>query len=283
MEKEDLVRQGSDKPAGLSGAGLAVILTGFALSIADFFIVNVALATVKHDLHASDAELELVVSGYGITYALGLVMGGRLGDAFGRRRLFRDGLIAFTITSALCGFAPNVTFLIAARLLQGAAAAMLVPQVLGTIQAATDGASRARAISLYGATAGIAAVAGQIIGGFLLMLDIGDSGWRSVFMINVPIGLVALLLVRRMPATKADRKPGLDLLGTALFGVTMVCVLMVIVEGRSLGWPVWLWSLLVVAAVAAVTLVRVERGLEARGGSPLLPPRSWPATACARG
>ncbi|MET7603151.1 MFS transporter [Streptomyces avermitilis] len=271
-EKEALVHQGSDHPAGLSGAGLAVILTGFALSIADFFIVNVALATMKHDLHASDASLELVVSGYGITYALGLVMGGRLGDAFGRRRLFRDGLIAFTITSALCGFAPTVTFLIAARLLQGAAAAMLVPQVLGTIQAATDGAARARAISLYGATAGIAAVAGQIIGGFLLMLNIGDSGWRAVFMINVPIGLVALLLVRRMPATKADRKPGLDLLGTALFGVTMVCVLMVIVEGRSLGWPVWLWSLLVVAAVAAVTLVRVERGLEARGGSPLLPP-----------
>ncbi len=264
--------QDTQEVAGLSTAGLAVILAGFALSIADMFIVNVALTTIGNDLHASDSALELVVSGYGITYALGLVMGGRLGDAFGRRRLFVYGLVAFTATSALCGFAPHIGFLIAARLLQGAAAAMLVPQVLSTIQAATTGEARAKAISLYGATAGLAAVAGQIIGGLLLALDIGDSGWRSVFMINVPVGLVALLFVRRMPATKAAQRPGLDYLGTALFGVAMICVLVVIVEGGSLGWPVWLWALLVVAALVTAILVRVERGLEARGGSPLLPP-----------
>ncbi|MER7049850.1 MFS transporter [Streptomyces jumonjinensis] len=257
---------------GLSPAGLVVILAGFSLSIADIFIVNVALTSIGHDLRASESGLELVVSGYGITYALGLVMGGRLGDALGRRHLFTHGLIAFTLTSALCGFAPGITFLIIARLLQGAAAAMMVPQVLSTIQAATDGEARARAISLYGATAGLAAVAGQIIGGLLLALDFGDFGWRIVFMINVPIGLITLLFVRRIPDTKAQRKPDLDYLGTALFGVAMVCVLVVVVEGRALGWPIWLWGLLAVAGVAATALVRVERGLEARGRSPLLPP-----------
>jgi MFS family permease len=258
--------------AGISTAGLVVILAGFALSIADIFIVNVALNTIRQDLHASDSALELVVSGFGITYALGLVMCGRLGDAFGRRRLFALGILGFTVTSALCGFAPDITFLIIARALQGATAAMLVPQVLATIQAATSGDARARAISLYAATAGLAAVAGQIIGGILLSLNIGHSGWRAVFMINVPVGLLTLLFVRRMPATKADRRPGLDYPGTALFGVAMICVLVVIVEGRSLGWPAWLWSLLGVAALATIALVRVERGLAARGGSPLLPP-----------
>ncbi|MFC7615512.1 MFS transporter [Actinokineospora soli] len=130
-----------------------MVLTGFALSIADIFIVNVALSTIGHDLDASPAGLEFVVSGYGITYAIALVLFGRLGDALGRRRLLGWGIAAFTATSALCGFAPTIETLIAGRLLQGAAAAMMVPQVLATIQAATTGAARAKAISQYGATA----------------------------------------------------------------------------------------------------------------------------------
>ncbi|WP_055701362.1 MFS transporter [Streptomyces silaceus] len=257
---------------GLTGTALLVVLTGYALSNMDAFIVNVALTTIGDDLHGGPAALQLVVSGYSLTFALGLVLGGRLGDAFGRRRLYACGLAAFTLTSALCGLAPTIEFLVAARLAQGAAAALLVPQVLATIQAATEGQARARAISLYGATAGLSAVAGQILGGLLVSLDIAGLGWRSVFVINVPIVLAALLAVRKVPATKADRKPGFDPLGTVLFGVSMVCLLVVVVEGRELGWPWWLWSLLVVAAVAAVALARVERALERRGGSPLLSP-----------
>ncbi|MET9550961.1 MFS transporter [Streptomyces sp. NPDC006627] len=264
--------RGGEPATGLSGAGLAVILAGFALSIVDIFIVNVALNDIKKDLDASEAGLELVVSGYGIAYALFLVMGGRLGDAFGRRRLFTYGLVAFTVTSTLCGFAPGIAFLVVARILQGAAAAMLVPQVLSTIQTATSGEARARAMSLYGATAGLAAVVGQILGGVLLSLDAGDFGWRIVFVINAPIGLVTLLLVRKMPATRAERKPGMDYLGTLLFGIALVCVLLVIIEGHVLGWPLWLWVLPVIACAAGVALVRVERGLEARGKVPLLPP-----------
>lgn len=258
--------------AGLSGIGLVVVLVGYALSIVDASIVNVALTSISDDLHGGPAALELVVSGYGLTYALGLVLGGRLGDAFGRRRLYAYGLAAFTVTSALCGLAPTIEFLVVARLLQGAAAAMLVPQVLATIQAATEGQARARAIGRYGATAALGMVVGQILGGLLVSLDVAGMGWRSVFAINVPIGVAALLAVRRVPATKADTKPGFDPAGTALFGVTMVCVLAVVVAGPDLGWPLWLWSLLAVAAVGALALVRTERALEARGGSPLLSP-----------
>ncbi|MEU5166619.1 MULTISPECIES: MFS transporter [Streptomyces] len=258
--------------AGLSGIALMVVLTGYVLSIVDASIVNVALNSISDDLHGGTAALELVVSGYGLTYALGLVLGGRLGDAFGRRRLYTYGLAAFTVTSALCGLAPTIEFLVVARLLQGAAAAMLVPQVLATIQAVTEGQARARAIGMYGATAGVGMVIGQILGGLLVSLDVAGIGWRMVFVINVPIGVAALLAVRRVPATKADVKPGFDPLGTVLFGVTMVCVLAVVVAGPDLGWPLWLWSLLAVAAVGALALARVERGLEARGGSPLLSP-----------
>lgn len=260
--------------AGLSGIALVVVLTGYVLSIVDASIVNVALNSISDDLHSGPAALELVVSGYGLTYALGLVLGGRLGDAFGRRRLYAYGLAAFTVTSALCGLAPTIEFLVTARLLQGAAAAMLVPQVLATIQAATQGQARARAIGMYGATAALGMVIGQILGGLLVSLDVAGIGWRSVFAINVPIGVAALLAIRRVPATKADTKPGFDPVGTLLFGVTMVCLLAVAVAAASpgLGWSLWLWSLLAVAAVGALALVRTERGLEARGGSPLLPP-----------
>ncbi|MCZ7415685.1 MFS transporter [Streptomyces sp. WMMC897] len=261
----------ADTAPGLTIA-LVVVLTGYALSIVDASIVNVALSSINDDLHGGPAALELVVSGYGLTFALGLVLGGRLGDAFGRRRLYAYGLAAFTATSALCGLAPTIEFLVTARLLQGAAAAMLVPQVLATIQAATEGQARARAIGMYGATAALGMVTGQVLGGMLVSLDVAGIGWRSVFAINVPIGLAALLAVRRVPPTKADAKPRFDPMGTVLFGVTMVCILAVVVAGPDLGWPRWLWSLLAVAAAAAAALVRVERALEARGGSPLLSP-----------
>jgi MFS family permease len=258
--------------AGLSGIALMVVLTGYAVSRVDASIVNVALTSISHNLHSGPAALELVVSGYGLTYALGLVLGGRLGDAFGRRRLYVYGLAAFTVTSALCGLAPSIEFLVAARLLQGAAAAMLVPQVLATIQAATQGQARARAIGIYGATAALGMIIGQILGGLLVSLNIAGIGWRAVFAINVPIGVAALLLVRRVPETRADKKQGFDPMGTLLFGLAMVCLLALTVAGPDLHWPLWLWSLLVVAAVATLALARFERRLEARGGAPLLPP-----------
>jgi MFS family permease len=152
----------------LTGTGLAIILVGVLLPMVDFFIVNVALPTIDTDLHASAPLLELVVSAYASAYALLLVVGGRLGDAFGRKRLFLAGMAAFTLTSLACGLAPTAPLLVAARAAQGASAALMVPQVLSTIQAATQGQRRARALARYGATGGLAAVVGQLLGGLLV-------------------------------------------------------------------------------------------------------------------
>jgi MFS family permease len=252
---------------------LATVLVGVLLPMVDFFIVNVALPTMARDLHASAAMLELVVSAYAMAYALLLVIGGRLGDAHGRRRLFITGMAAFTVASLLCGIAPTAPILVAARAAQGAAAALMVPQTLSTIQATGDPAYRARALGWYGAAGGIAAVAGQVLGGLLVSANIAGAGWRPIFLVNVPIGLAGLILAaRRLPETRAPRSAGIDLGGTALLGATLVAVLIPLTEGRSLGWPIWSWLLLALAPVLAAGFVAVERRSEAAGRTPLVPP-----------
>ncbi|MGV9300235.1 MFS transporter, partial [Amycolatopsis sp. NPDC003676] len=177
---------GTPERTGLTSAGLITVLLGAALPIIDFFIVNVALPTIDADLHASTATLELVVAGYGIAYAVLLVLGGRLGDTFGRRRLFLLGLTLFTLTSLACGVAPDAATLVIARVAQGAASAMLLPQVLSIIQAGTTGERRSRAIGMYGATGGIATVVGQLLGGALVAANVWDLSWRPIFLVNVP-------------------------------------------------------------------------------------------------
>jgi MFS family permease len=210
----------------LSNRALALVLMGFILSVLDFFIVNVALPTMGRDLHASVTSLELVVSGYGITYALLLVLGGRLGDAVGRRRLFLGGMAAFTLTSLMCGVAPTATVLIAARAMQGSAAAFMVPQVLATIQATTAGPARARAVGFYSAAAGLAMVAGQLLGGAIVSADIAGTGWRGIFLVNVPIGAVVFTLARRaVPENRSDNPAPIDAVGTLLLATTLVCLL----------------------------------------------------------
>ncbi len=174
---------GAASPA-LSGIGQIVVLLGILLPMLDFFIVNVALPSIDHDLGASPPLLELVVSGYATTYALLLVVGGRLGDTFGRRRLFLIGMAAFTATSLACGLAPTAVALVAARAAQGASAALMVPQVLATIQATTTGQERARALGRLGATGGLAAVAGQLLGGLLVAGNLLGTGWRPIFLVT---------------------------------------------------------------------------------------------------
>jgi MFS family permease len=251
---------------------MVTVLLGAFLSMADFFIVNVALPTIGETLHASGGTLELVVAGYGLAYALLLVLGGRLGDAFGRRRLFLTGMALFTVTSLACGLAPSVAGLVVARIAQGASAALMVPQVLATIQATTAGARRARAIGLYGVTGGIAAAVGQLAGGALVSADLVGTTWRPIFLVNVPIGLLGLALaVRLVPATRSTDPTRVDLPGTALLGAAVLTLLVPLMEGRSLGWPVWTWVLLALFPVVAVAFVRVERRVELAGGVPLVP------------
>jgi MFS family permease len=239
----------------------------------DFFIVNVALPTIDRDLHASQSLLELVVSGYATAYALLLVLGGRLGDSIGRKRLFLVGMAAFTATSLICGLAPTATFLVIGRVAQGASAAVMVPQVLATIQAATTGERRASALARYGATGGLAAVLGQVLGGLLIAANIDGLGWRPIFLVNVPIGLVGLVLARKhMPDTRHGVPAPIDGPGTILLGVTVLALLVPLTEGRSLHWPAWTIAMLVTAPVTAAAFARYEARAEQAGRVPLVPP-----------
>ncbi|WSP95943.1 MFS transporter [Streptomyces sp. NBC_01233] len=257
----------------MSGAGLFTVLLGAALPLIDFFIVNVALPSIEHDLSAGPALLELVVGGYGVAYAVLLVLGGRVGDSLGRRRLFLVGMAAFGVTSLACGLAPNAWSLVAARIAQGAASALMLPQVLATIQATTEGPRRARAMSLYGATAGLSMVAGQILGGVLVAADLAGTGWRAVFLVNVPVVLLGLVLaVRTVPDTRAGRPEAVDVPGTLLLALSLVSLLLPLTEGRAAGWPLWTWLSLGVFPVAAAAFYLVERRADRRGRTPLVPP-----------
>jgi len=267
------LRSHRHEPTSLTGAGLAVILVGVLLPMIDFFIVNVALPTIDQDLHASQPLLELVVSGYATAYALLLVLGGRLGDSIGRKRLFLLGMAAFTATSLACGLAPTADFLVIGRVAQGASAAMMVPQVLATIQAATSGQQRTRALARYGAAGGLAAVLGQVLGGVLVSANIDSLGWRPIFLVNVPIGLAGLLLARRyVPDTRHGAPAPIDGPGTVLLGLTVLTLLVPLTEGRSLHWPAWAIAMLAVSPLAAIAFCRYELRAERAGRVPLVPP-----------
>jgi MFS family permease len=258
---------------GMTPLGMTVLLLGAFLPMLDFFIVNVALPTIDSTLHASAPMLELIVAGYGTAFAVSLVVGGRLGDAYGRQRLFAIGLAGFTLTSLLCGVAPTVGVLVAARVLQGVSAAMIQPQVLASFQATLDGRPRSRAIGRYAATAGVAVVVGQLLGGILLNADIAGTTWRPIFLVNVPIGIAALILAPRVvPPSRSPHPAGVDRPGTALLAITVVALLVPLTEGPALHWPAWSWAVLAVAPVAAAAMAVVERRAERRGATPLVPP-----------
>jgi MFS family permease len=268
----------------LSDRGLIVLLLGFSLSVIDFFIVNVALPSMGRDLHAGNASLELIVSAYGLSYALLLVLGGRLGDALGRRRLFMIGMSIFTLTSLGCGLAPSMGALIVGRAMQGAAAALMTPQVLATVHATTSGRHHARAVGMYGATAGLAMVVGQALGGVIVSANVGGSGWRGIFLVNVPVGLLGLAVARRnVPDTRSECPARVDVPGTLLLAFTLLCLLLPLTEGRAVGWPWWSWVGLALVPLGAVALARRELSVEAHGGMPLVPPSVLRLSSVRRG
>ncbi|TDD72203.1 MFS transporter [Actinomadura darangshiensis] len=258
---------------GASVGTLLVLLTGIFITTLDFFIVNVAIPDIQTSLGAGATAIQWVVAGFGLALGGGLITGGRLGDLFGRRRMYATGLAAFTVASLACGLAPTPGALIAARAAQGIAAAMLMPQVLGIINGAFTGADRARAFTAYGLTMGFGGVFGQLIGGALIQADILGSGWRSIFLINVPIGAVTLALVRRtVPATPAGRGTRLDLTGTALVTLGLIALVLPLIEGRRLGWPAWTWSSFAASAVLLAGFALWQRRLARRGGAPVIAP-----------
>lgn len=216
------------------------------MAVLDVTIVNVASPSVRADLHASGPVLQLIVAGYTIAYSTLLVMGSRFGDRYGHARVFAVGIFCFTLMSLMCGIAPNSFVLVLARLLQGAAAAFMMPQVMSLIQRTFEGAERARALSLFGAVIAIGAVFGQVAGGLLVTANIFDLGWRPIFLVNVPIGLVlGVLVLVFAPRPAGDPTRGFDPFGVATIGAAVVCLVVPLVFGQELGWPAWSIAMLV--------------------------------------
>jgi EmrB/QacA subfamily drug resistance transporter len=250
---------------------LPVVLAGTFMVVLDFFIVNVALPSMQSDLRASDSAIEWVVAGYALTSAIFVITAGRLGDRFGRRRIFSLGLGLFTVASAGCGAAATPLQLVIARLLQGAAAALLTPNVLSIIGVLYAGADRLRALSVYGTVMGLAAVGGQLIGGVLMAVNPAGLGWRTCFLINLPIGVGALLLAPRViPESRQADAPRLDKPGTVLATAALTALVLPLLEGRQHGWPAWTWMSLAAAPLLLVAFVAHQRRLARRGGNPLI-------------
>jgi EmrB/QacA subfamily drug resistance transporter len=251
---------------------LGVLLLAVVMDLIDITIVNIALPSIRDDLGASNAALEWTVAGYTLAFALGLITAGRLGDVYGRRRMFLLGVGGFTAASVLCGLAWSPEALIAARIAQGALAALMVPQVLSMINVSFPPAERAKAYGLYGGFAGIATVSGPLIGGLLVQGDLFGLDWRPIFLINLPVGLATLVAVAVLVRESRDEHPlRLDLTGVGLVTTALLLLLYPLVQGHELGWPTWTFvSMAASAPVLAVFAVEQARRSR-RGGSPLVP------------
>ena len=236
-------------PAHRTWAPLAVMLTGTFMIVLDFFIVNVAIPSIQHGLHAGPAGIEWVVTAYGLTYGVGLFTGGRLGDRYGRRRMFVTGLALFTLASLACGLAGSATVLIISRAVQGIGAALAGPQTLSLIGVTYEGRRRVTAVTAYGVTLGLAAVLGQLFGGLLIQANPLGLDWRSCFLVNLPVGVAALVAAPRLVAeSRGNADDRIDLVGTALVTAGLVAIILPLVDGRQQHWPAWAWACLAAAA-----------------------------------
>ncbi len=252
---------------------MAVVLSATFMALLDSFIVNVAIPSIQSDLRASASDIQFILAGYTLAYAVLLITGSRLGDMFGRKRLFLTGMLGFVVASALCGAAPSAMYLILFRVLQGVTAAAMMPQVLAMIHMSFPENEKAKAIGLYGATIGIATVSGQLLGGYLISQNLFDLGWRSVFLVNVPIGVAALLA--GIPLLQESRNPAarrLDLTGALLLTASLLALAFPLVQGREAGWPAWSFILLACFPVCLTLFIIYERKILKNGKSPLLSP-----------
>jgi len=262
---------------------LLVLLAGIFMTTLDIFIVNVAIPATQRDLHASPAAIQWIVAGYGLTVAAGVITAGRLGDMFGRRRMYALGMALFTAASAACGMAPTANILIASRVVQGIGAALLSPQTLAIIGTAFEGAKRVRAFTAYALAMGLAAVFGQLIGGVLIDMNFSGLGWRSCFLINVPVGAVALTLVPRVvPESRAEGRTRLDVPGVVLVSAALVATVLPLIQGQSQGWPLWTWLSFGAALVLFGVFGWYRGRLAAAEKSPLIDPALFRTKGFAR-
>jgi MFS family permease len=263
-----------------------VILAGQFMALLDVFIVNVAAPTIRTDLHASGSALQLVIAGYTIAYAVLLITGARLGGLLGHRRLFMAGLALFTLSSLACGLAQSTGELIGFRFAQGTGSALMIPQVLSLLQLTFTGEARTRAMSVYSAVIASGAALGQSLGGVLVSADLFGTGWRPVFLVNVPIGALLLALAPRvLPGDARDRRQrgrGLDLPGLTVLAAAVTLFTVPLVLGQEEGWPVWGWVCLALSAALFALFMGLEARLTRRGGAPLVSTRVLRAPGMAR-
>ena len=252
-------------------AAAVVMMVAALMDLVDVTIVNIAIPSIRQDAGASVSQIQWITAGYALAFAAGLITGGRLGDIHGRKRLFLVGIGGFTIASALCGFAANPEMLVAARILQGGMAAMMVPQVLSIVHATFPAHERGKVFGLFGAIVGLGAVSGPLLGALLTEWNLFGLEWRPIFLINLPVGIVGLVLGSRfITESKAPRALKLDLVGVGLVVVGLLLLLYPLTRGEELGWPLWGYVSMAAAPLVFAALVAYEKRKGARDGSPLV-------------
>ncbi|MGW1587015.1 MFS transporter [Streptomyces sp. NPDC002386] len=250
---------------------LAIVMAAAFMDLVDVTIVNIAIPSIQKDAGASLGQIQWITAGYALAFAAGLITGGRLGDIHGRRKLFLLGIGGFTLASALCGFAANPEMLVASRILQGGMAALMVPQVLSIVHATFPAHERGKVFGLFGAVVGLGAVSGPLLGALLTEWNLFGLEWRPIFLINLPVGVVAFLLGRRfITESRAPKALKLDLVGVALVTLGLLMLLYPLTRGRELGWPLWGYVCMAGALGVFAALVAYERRKAARDGSPLI-------------
>ncbi len=250
---------------------LAIVVAAQFMFGVDAFVVNVAIPTIAVELHASPAQIEAVIAIYLIAYATLVITGGRLGDIYGTKNVFLAGVFGFTLTSLWCGLARTGPELILARLAQGATAALMVPQVLATLHLLFSDSSRGRAFGIYGMVLGLAGAAGFLLGGVLVTSDLAGLGWRAVFFVNLPLGLIIIAAAWwMMPSVTRRAGTRLHLPGAIVLFTGLLSLIGPLLFGRDLHWAPWIWLVMAGGVAIIAAFLRLERAVASRGGMPLI-------------
>jgi EmrB/QacA subfamily drug resistance transporter len=251
---------------------ISIVLAALFMGVLDGFIVIVADPSIVADLHASANDVQWVLAGYQLSYAVFIITASRLADLFGRKRIFLLGIALFTLASVACALSPNAGSLIGARVIQGLGAALMVPQVFAFITVLVPAARRHSVYGVVGIVLGMATISGQVIGGLLIAANLFDTGWRLVFWVNVPIGIIMVLLAARyVPASRPAGTRKLDLPGVLALSAALFLLVLPLIQGQQAGWPAWVWACFAGSAVAFGLFIVIERVVERRGGDPVLP------------
>ncbi len=271
-------------PYRLRWLALVAVLVAEVMDLLDATVVAVAAPSIRDDLGGTVATIQWIAAGYTLAFAIGLITGGRLGDLYGRRRMFLLGLGGFVVMSALCGLAVSPGMLVTCRVLQGLFGALLIPQGFGIIRSTFDDRELGAAFAAFGPTIGLAAVGGPILAGALIAWDLGGAGWRTIFLINVPIGLAGLVLaLATVPESRSADGPRPDPAGMALVSTGLALLVFPLVQGRELGWPAWTFVLMALSVPVLVVFARHQVRRRAAGRAPLVEPGLFASRAFAGG